>query len=491
MKRVVISLWAAAVSLVAAEKPNVLFIAVDDLKPLLGCYGDSQVITPNIDKLAARGTVFLNAHCQQAVCGASRASIMTGLRPDTVGVRDFETKMRDASPGVVTIPQAFKQAGYYARSIGKIYDGRCVDGWGEHDAPSWSEPHMSSWPPTDPQGGYLNAKTRAKREANGDKPMDPPGALNPPVEGSEDVPDESYVDGFAAMRAVEHLKEIVGKKEPFFFAVGFDKPHLPFVAPKKYWEMYQREQFQLAEFQKAPEGVPGYSVHNSGELRYGYSLPLNGDISEADQKELIHGYYACVTYVDAQIGKVLDALEETGVAENTIIVLWGDHGFHLGDHAMFCKHSNYENATRVPLIVAAPKQLEKGSKSSSPVELIDVFPTLTDLAGVKSPDVLEGESLRPLLDDHTAKLSKLAMSQYDRGKGENMRMGYSVRDERYRLTEWRRFDYKTGAKDGPVEAVELFDYQTDPLETKNLAEDPKTKEIVSKLSAEIKKLRNL
>ncbi|HYW78853.1 MAG TPA: sulfatase, partial [Thermoguttaceae bacterium] len=303
------------------DRPNVLLIATDDLKPLLGCYGCTSVKTPNIDKLGNSGMVFLNNQCQQAVCGPTRASLLTGLRPDTTRVWDLATRMRDILPDVVTLPQYFKQNGYYTAALGKIFDGRCCDGWGTQDVRSWSQP-------ADGIAGNLYAEPG---KANGKVPVERRAEVDRPSTECADVPDIAYKDGRMSLRAIEEIEKMAGRDQPFFLAVGFLKPHLPFTAPKRYWDLYRRDDFTLPAYQKPSVDGPALAYHNSGELRSGYTdIPLRGPIPKAKQLELMHGYHATVSFVDAQIGRVLDALDELGLRENTIVVLWGDHGFHLG-----------------------------------------------------------------------------------------------------------------------------------------------------------------
>ena len=489
MKRILAILAAASGALPAAEKPNVLFIAVDDLKPLIGCYGDTRIKTPQIDRLASQGTVFLNAHCQQAVCGPSRASLLTGLRPDTTKVWDLKTKMRDITPDILTLPQHFRANGYEAVGLGKIFDPRCVDGGKWCDKPSWSRPYIHVENNPDSEMGLLNKKfvdrARAMKKKLGRKGADW-GSLKkalggmPPFEGSEDVPDEAYGDGMLAKTAVGLVAELSAAGKPFFLAVGFKKPHLPFVAPKKYWDLYRRDEIEVAKFQKMPAGAPGFHFQDSWELKNGsYSLvPRGPGLLPIDmQREMIHGYMACVSYIDTQIGKVLDALEANGVAGNTIVVLWGDHGWHLGDHGMWCKHTNYEQATRAPLIIARRANGGKPAKSSSPVEFVDIFPTLCDLAGLPKPAVLEGTTLLPVLDNPKAHVKEAAVSQYPRRSGRNALMGYAFRDERYRYVEW----LPRGEASAKPVASELYDYREDPLETKNLASDPARAEVLGRM----------
>lgn len=473
-----------------ATRPNVLFIAVDDLNTALGCFGDPLAITPNIDALAARGAVFLNNHCQQPVCGPSRASIMTGLLPDTSGVVDFGIQMRQVVPNAVTLAQHFKENGYFATGMGKIYDGRNVDGWRTQDIPSWSGKYLTPWPPEIDRlvKGYRNADTVAAiekyRAAHNGQDAEK-GALFPAVEGSEDVPDNYYFDGAYADEAARQLPILAAKDEPFFLAVGFEKPHLPFVAPKKYWDMYERSDFKIHPFQKPPAGAPPYAPTNSGELAWGYDLPEgNVPVPPEQQLELIHGYYACVTYVDAQLGKILNALEENDLTDSTVIVFWSDHGFHLGDHALWTKHNHYEFSTRSPLIIVDPRLDKAGISITSPTELTDVYPTLVALANLPAPpQELDGVSLAPLLADPTTEVREVAMSQYPKRdwsqKGAH-RMGYSYRSDRYRYIIWKDYNFAE-ADDGPIIDRELYDYEKDPLETVNLIDDPDYASIVEQM----------
>ena len=474
----------------AAPKTNVLFIAIDDLKPMLGCYGHGQIKSPNIDRLASAGMLFLNAECQQAVCGPSRASLLTCRRPDYTKVWDLKTKMRDINPDILALPQHFKNSGYEAVGLGKIFDPRCVDNGNDMDKPSWSRPYVHVPKNPNSEMGFLNKefvqrvrKIRKQKRLKGDW-----GATRkaiggvPPVEGTEDVPDNAYEDGALADAAVGLIKELAGAKKPFFLAVGFHKPHLPFIAPKKYWDMYRDEDIELAKFQKMPEGAPEYAFQDSWELKNGsYSVPRGpGLLPKPLQREMIHGYYACVSYVDAQVGKLLDALEEAGVAGNTVVVLWGDHGWHLGDHGMWCKHTNYEQAARAPLIIArrAKGAAGGGAKSASPVEFVDIFPTLCELSGVPVPKGLAGTSLVPVLENPAHMVKEVAVSQFPRHRKGGPVMGYSFRDKRYRYIEWVP---RKKPHTGKVVDEELYDYEKDPLETKSLVEDPAYAEILAKM----------
>lgn len=450
-------------------RPNVLFIAFDDLKPLLGCYGDTKVKTPNIDRLAESGMVFLNNQCQQAVCGPTRASLLTGLRPDTTQIWDLKTRMRDILPDVVTLPQYFKQNGYQTVGMGKIFDGRCCDGWGTQDVISWSKPARNGTAPLYAEPGKSGSRLDPGTNRKG---------LTRPATECADVPDTAYRDGQLSQMAVEELKLLAAQDEPFFLAVGFLKPHLPFTAPQRYWELYQRSDFALPEYQKPARNGPAIAYHNSEELRNGYTdIPTEGPIPEEKQLELLHGYYATVSFVDAQLGKVLDALDELGLADNTIVLLWGDHGFHLGDHNMYCKHSNFEQATRAPLIVRAPGKLS-GASTVSPTEFLDIFPTLCELAGLDIPAPLQGTSLLPLLDGSKKAVKEMARSQYPRSRGGKPVMGYAYRSQRYRYVKWIQMNFRRGARTGPVVARELYDYQEDPDETVNVVDDKAYQKIV-------------
>lgn len=442
------------------QPKNVLFIAVDDLKPILGAYGNTVVKTPNIDKLAANGFVLENNHCQQAVCGPSRASILTGKRPDYTKIWDLKTKIRSKNPDIVTMPQFFKQNGYETAPVGKIFDFRSVDR--QNDSISWTHKYANI---KRKNKEYVKETTKVSYEV-----------LN--------IPDSATVDGMVASRSNLLLRKFAKQQKPFFLATGFHKPHLPFVVPKKYWDMYPIETISLPEYQKDPEGAPHYATQPSWELRGGYvdfpkdySVP----IPKEDQKKLIQGYYASVSFIDAQIGLVIDQLDKLGLRENTVIVLWGDHGWHLGDHNMYCKHTNYEQSTRSPLIFSAGK--DKIGKSNSPTEFVDVYPTLLELAGVKSPENLDGVSLVPLLEGKVDKVKDFAVSQFPR---ENDKMGYTFRNERYRYTVWMKDHFRSNQpfKEYLVDAEELYDYTKDPLETKNLIHEVEYKSIKKDLKSQ-------
>jgi arylsulfatase A-like enzyme len=486
------------------EKKNILFIAVDDLKPLLNGYGHPEMVTPNIDRLMDMGVSFTNAHVQQAVCGPSRASVMTGTYPDRTRVWDLHTDFRESAPDLVSMPEYLIAQGYETTAIGKIYHkGSASEG---HDGKSWSIPH--SQPQNfDPVYGepafwtYQDQQTKNKmaqlKEEAQKKGITQHGKLRSwvmkrlkPSTESCDVSDEAYQDGIYTVEALRKMDQLMETGKPWLLAVGYQKPHLPFVAPKKYWDLYERENIDLAAFRSLSEGTPAFAFHNFGELRSYTDIP--SDIEEGEeldpdkQRELIHGYMACVSYIDAQVGRLLDALEEREVLNETLIVLWGDHGFHLGDHTLWCKHSNFEQATRIPLIFAGPG-VAKGITSRHPVELVDVFPTLFALSHVEPNGQTQGVSLLPLLDgDERTTLEKdFALHQYPR---HGDRMGYSLRTERYRYTEWHANGYRSYDKydEANIDAVELYDYEKDPTETRNLGNDPKYADVRALLHEKLK-----
>ena len=449
----------AAQSAAAPPRPNVLLICVDDLKPLLGCYGAPRIKTPNIDRLAARGVLFERAYCNQAVCAPSRNSLMTGLRSQTIGVYDLPTHFRFGAPEAVTVAQTFRRSGYRTEALGKIMH---VGHGNYEDAPSWTVPH---WRPGG--GGYqLKESTATTRPS---KVGGPRGAATE----CADVPDVAYGDGMIADEAVARLKAAAAKPgEPFFLAVGFLKPHLPFVAPKKYWDLYQRAWFDPPKLHTPPIGAPEFAPTTWGELRQYSDIPAIGPLTVEQQRQLIHGYHAATSYMDAQLGRVLDALDRGPFAQNTIVVLWGDHGWHLGDHGMWCKHTNYEHAARIPLIVAAPGVARSGVKTSALAETVDIYPTLCELAGLPAPQGLDGASFAAALKDPAAATKPAVLHVYPR----NQLLGRAVRTARYRLVEWKKI-----GEPADTAVLELYDYQADPEETKNLAADQP--QIVAELRA--------
>jgi iduronate 2-sulfatase len=455
------------------KKLNVLMIAVDDLRPDLGCYGNKTVHTPNLDALAARGCVFENAYCQQAVCSPSRTSLLTGRRPDTTGIYELQTHFRKNLPDVVTLPQHFKNNGYTTSAFSKILHG------GLDDPASWSIP---AWFPNGPRWNTPeNADRSAKLEARlreAGLRIPPPGARlrdnRPKVWDNPDVADDALPDGMTANMAVEALRTL--KDQPFFLGVGFLKPHLPFIAPKRYFDLYANKQIEKTDYPERPRNAPDYAFHTNGELRTYQGVPEQGPIPEALAVDLIRAYYASASYTDAQIGKVLAELDRLGLRDNTIVAFWGDHGWQLGNHGLWHKHTNFEKATRAPLIVSAPG-MKRGVRTKALTEFVDIYPSLVELAGLPAAAGTEGQSFRPLLEKPNLPGKPQALSQYPRGQV----MGYSMRTRRYRMTAWM-----ARKKSAEVKALELYDYEKDPQEAVNVADEASYAKTRTELLAQLK-----
>lgn len=451
------------------KQPNILFIAVDDLRTEINSFGAKHMHTPNLDRLAKKGMIFERAYCQQAVCAPSRNSLMTGLRPDALGIYDLYTFFRTKNPDVITLPQHFINNGYHAESMGKIYH----TGHGNsNDKLSWTIP---SW-------NKREDVQKLKKISIGDTL----GLESdfPTINGKKlpwycsPQPENNMSDAMTANHAVHRLKDL--KDETFFLAVGFSKPHLPFVSPKKYWDLYNPTEIEIPKRQ-VPKDMPELALHQFGELRKYHGIQAEGSLDDETSRNLIHGYYAAVSMIDAQIGKLLDALEENGLDDNTIIVLWGDHGWKLGDYGGWCKHTNFEMDTNAPLIISTP-WMEKGLKTKSLAEFVDIYPTLCDLAGLEKPNHLEGQSLLPILKDPKAEVNKIAISQYPRGNSlgydrKSEIMGYSIRTENYRYTRWQKYENPK-----EVVAVELYDHSISKTADKNLATDKNYAEKVEELN---------
>ena len=455
--------FVSAVGLNAATKPNVLFIAVDDLRPELGCYGNEHIKTPHIDQLAKGSVTFTRAYCQQAVCNPSRASLMTGLRPDATKVWDLVTHFRNTVPNVVTLPQQFRKHGYHAVAYGKIFHNPLPDD------KSWDEPnHWATKARVWSNRSRLRLiDYRKKMKADG-KSEAAIKRMRAPATEDEDVPDIARPDGEMTNLAIGALKKLAKKDQPFFLAVGYIKPHLPFNPPKRYWDLYDPAKLPLAANVKLPIDAPAMAMNTMYELRDYMDFaqtpsPDRGALSEQQQRRLKHGYYASVSFVDAQLGRLMGELDRLKLRDDTIVVLWGDHGWKLGEHRSWCKQTNYEIDARVPLIVHAPKAKGNGKQCETPVELIDLFPTLCELAGVESPQHLQGKSLSALLDEPESNWPTVAFSQFRRRRGGAEYMGYAMRTERYRYVEW------LNRADGKTAAVELYDHASDPQENRNVA----------------------
>ncbi|MHC4680243.1 MAG: sulfatase [Planctomycetota bacterium] len=442
---------------VGRKKPNVLFIAVDDLRPQLGCYGHKQMLSPNIDRLASEGVLFLRSYCQVPVCGASRASLLTGTRPTPNRFLGYATWAEKDLPGALSVAEHFRNHGYHTISNGKIFHHRsdCRNSWSED--------------PWHPKGHWRNYLLEENQKLNRRKSK-PAG----PAYESADVPDNTYFDGMIADKGISDLRRLRHEDNPFFLALGFLKPHLPFNAPRKYWDMYGREEIDLADNPFRPKGAPDAALHNWGELRAYHGIPAKGPLPDEMARTLVHGYYACVSYTDAQIGRVLSELDRSGLRDNTIVVLWGDHGWNLGEHGLWCKHCNFETSLHSPLIVTAPG-IKGGLKSNALTEYLDIYPSLCELCELPPPKHLQGRSFVPLLKNPKLPWKNAVFSRYFNGD--------SVKTDRYRYTQWRR-------KDGTMYARMLYDHQVDPMENVNLSERPERKELVGQLSAMIQGLRN-
>lgn len=475
MIRTAILALLALVSTIDAEpaaRPNVLLILVDDLKPALGAYGDKHAITPHMDKLADRGMRFDMAYCNVAVCAPSRFNLMTGSRSTSLGIYGFDSDFRRPFPDAVTLPQHFARHGYSTQALGKVFH----IGHGCHDdKPSWTVPHFKD----------LVIEYRDPANTGGRKTREEALFSNESAAGlprgaaweSPDVADDAYADGRVATETIKRLRnEAADPAKPFFIAAGFARPHLPFSAPRKYWDLYDPAKLPMPDYEKAPEGAPQEAQKRGGEIAQYKPLPeAPVDITEDRLKrKLIHGYYASTSYVDAQIGRVLDALDETGLAKNTIVVLWGDHGFHLGELGIWTKHVNYEMANRIPLIFAGPGVAKPGSSTRQIAETVDIYPTLADLAGLPKPDgpqPIDGVSLSPVLKDPAVRVDDHAYHCY-----RIHRLGRAIRTDRYRLVVWKRPDQPDSEA-----AIELYDYQDGPVERRNIASEKP--EIVGQLKA--------
>jgi len=437
-----------------AKKPNVLFIAVDDLRPELHCYGKTHIHSPNLDRLAASGTLFERAYCMVPTCGASRASLMTGLRPKPDRFTSHKTIAADDAPGIVTLNTHFKRQGYETVSLGKVFHtvSDNVKGWSK---PPW--------------------KSKAsvfKLSASYDLAKQSKHNRGPPTESAE-VAEAEYADGDTAAKALLELQAFKQNEAPFFLAVGFVKPHLPFVAPKKYWDLYNPATIDLPDNYHPPENVPPDALHSSGELRKYATVPENGPVSDAMAKDMIHGYYACVSFIDAQIGKLLAELDRLELADNTIVVVWGDHGWNLGEHTLWCKHSCFETSLHAPLIVRAPGVSKAGGRVPALTEFIDIYPTLCALADLPLPKHLQGKSFVAQLEDPDTPGKSVAVSRYKNGD--------SVRNNHYRFTDYTQ---KAGA---PIPM--LYNHRTDADENVNIAGEEKEAARVQRLRERLETVR--
>ncbi|MDB4423306.1 sulfatase [Rhodopirellula sp.] len=477
-----------------SKTPNVLFIAIDDLRPELGCYGSSIAKSPNIDRFADSAVTFTHAYCQQAVCNPSRASLMTGLRPDTIKVWDLQTNFRKTTPDAVTLTQQFMNHGYHAVGIGKIFHNNI------QDPLSWSEPKLNVDDyPFDPDAVYRGKDNVAWLEnrkseliaKNDLRRIDQFGKwyLKHVATENVDIPDDAYFDGAQTTVAINKMKTLATDEQPFFMAVGYYRPHLPFNVPKRYWDMYDRQSIPLAENRFQPKNAPIMSVNTAREIR-GYTdfknnpRPHEGSFTDEQSRLLKHGYLASVSYIDAQVGRLLAMLKKHDLDHNTIVVLWGDHGWKLGEHNSWCKMTNYEIDTRVPLIVRTPGAVENGKECDRLVEFVDVYPSLCELAGIPSRDELEGLSFAPLLENRKLPWKKAVFSQFLRdgiwmAPDGVAYMGRCIRTANHRYVEWN-------PKDGTdVVARELYDLESDPQENNNIAEKAEHSGLIQQLAKQL------
>jgi len=475
----VVALPAVATTTVQAEAPNILLILVDDLKPALGCYGDTAARTPHIDALAARGMRFNRAYCNQAVCAPSRFTLMLGSHSTSTGLYGLGSQLREILPSAVTMPQYFARHGYRTESLGKVFH---IGHGNQGDPKSFSVPHFKDkvieyLEPASTDGGKLTREEAlfTNQKLGQIRSLPRGAAFEAPV-----AKDSDYADGRVAAETILRLQAAKTRRQqdgtPFFIAAGFVRPHLPFSAPKKYWDLFDPNKLPQPKNEKAPIEAPAVAVKKGGEITAYKPVPVAEKISDPLKRKLIHGYYASSSYVDAQIGKVLQELKRLQLADNTIIVLWGDHGFHLGDLGIWTKHTNYEQANRIPILVVAPGVTTPGNSTGQLAETVDIFPTLADLAGLpapKGPQSIDGISLVPVLKDASARVRDHAFHAYPRKL-----LGRAIRTERYRLVEWRN-----PGQPLTTAQYELYDYQQDPNETRNHASQQP--EIVKQLTAKL------
>ena len=442
--------------LTPAKKYNLLFIIVDDLRPELNCYGKNHISSPNIDKLAASGLQFSEAYCNIPVCGASRASLLTGKRPTRNRFLDYDTYAQKEVPGIIDWPGLLKNNGYTTIRNGKVNHHI------EDNAQSWSQ----IWIPNVPK--YWINHVLPENQKYGDELTE----RGVPFEAA-DVHDTTYVDGKIAVKSINDLKHFEKTGKPFLLAVGFFKPHLPFNCPKKYWDMYDTSKITLPETYLGTQDAPRAAYNTFGELRGYANIPKSGQVPDAMAKKLIHGYRACVSYTDANIGRVIDQLQKSKLKENTYVILTADHGFNLGDHGLWCKHSNWKSALQVPLIIAGPG-IKGGQKTANISELVDLYPTICDLLNLQKPSHLEGSSLKTSIENPEIKTKDIAISKwYD---------GVSIKAGAYLYTQWQKSDTN-------IYAQMLYNNILDPLETKNISQEKGNKSLIDSLSTLIKTYR--
>ncbi|MFT5300048.1 MAG: iduronate 2-sulfatase [Mariniblastus sp.] len=445
------------------ERPNVLLILVDDLKPALGCYGDAHAITPNLDQFARRGMRFDLAYCNQAVCAPSRFTLMLGSHSTSTALYGLGSPLRDLVPDAVTLPQYFAKHGYRTESLGKVFH---IGHGNMGDPQSFQVEHFHEkvieyLDPASTDGGKLTREEALfTNQKLGQIRSLPRGAAFE----SPQVPDESYADGRVANETIKRLQAAKQRRSengtPFFITAGFARPHLPFSAPKKYWDMHDPKKLPMPKYESVPVDSPTTAHKKGGEITAYKPVPPSAEIPDELKRQLIHGYYASASFVDAQIGKVITELDRLDLADNTIVVLWGDHGFHLGDLGIWTKHTNYEQANRIPILFAGPG-IQAGTSTRQLAESVDIYPTLCELTGLAQPtgpQPIDGVSLAPVLLDPAVRVRDHAYHAFPKRK-----LGRAIRTEQYRMVEWQDM-----RGTGTVE-YELYDYTADPLERQNLA----------------------
>lgn len=483
------------------KKPNILFISIDDLRPTLGAYGDPIAITPNMDKLASEGFTFRETFAQVAVCAPSRASLMTGVRPDSTRVWHLEDKFREINPNAVTMPQYFSKFGYHTVNIGKIFHNYMPD------SASWDEPDLrpaqylrEDWMKRDGETFYISEEINRSQAINRDSLLKllpnryADGWNTGPAWESANVHDTMYYDGAQTELAKRTLSRLAKTDEPFYMGLGYFRPHLPFAVPEKYWNLYDPSKIPLAKNPNVPKNAPGYTMNSMYELRHYDGFGNIGHpqssyrMGKDTARVLKHGYYASVSYVDALLGNLIAHMKKIGIYENTIIILWGDHGWKLGEHNSWGKMTNYNIDLKVPMIIRYPNQKNKGAQTFAITELVDMFPSLCELAGIKAPDYMQGTSFVPLMNNPKRNWKSAAFSQFHRKPKEaadgKRYMGYSINTKKYHYIEWYTWDTKNGTR-GQLKDTELYDLQKDPLETVNISGESKLSNVVSGLSVQL------
>lgn len=444
------------------KKQNILFISIDDFRPKISSYGETKMITPNIDKLASEGLQFNNAYTNIAVCGASRASLMTGIRPSLNRFNDFSTRAQVDTPQAISLNQLFMDNGYETISYGKIYHHS--DDFQQH----WSEKDKGQIQSDFQDPKSIERVNNAEKGEYGNKNL---------TYEYPDVDDYAYNDGKITQNAIHKLKVLKEDDQPFFMAIGYVSPHLPFIQPKKYWDMYDHDSIQLADNSYQPENSPFIAIeaqHNSAELRKNYlDIPAQGKLDDDLARNLIHGYYASVSYMDALIGELIKELDDLGLRDNTTIILWSDHGYFLGEHGFWCKHSTFHEAVKIPFIMSSPGYA-KNQITDSFTELVDVYPTLCELANITPPTYIHGKSLTPVLKNPSIQLKDEIYTRYKQGE--------AVIDANYSYTEFYRGKTYVGNM--------MYDMKTDLKQNIDISKTPANAKLVKMYSQKLKVMRD-